>query len=378
MCTRNPIHCIVPPRLLEQLLNHEDADVRAAARTSRVSTARLRGQRDVLAQTFAPMAVPGMHRSIMDAEHAANPTGKLVRAEGSAPVDDQAVDEAYDGLGATYNLYSQVFHRDSIDDKGLPLQGVVHYDSDYNNAFWNGARMIFGDGDGKAFISFTKALDVIGHELTHGVTEFTCNLEYHNQSGALNESMSDVFGTLVKQYALKQTVDEADWLIGAGILGPALEGRALRSMKDPGSAFKGDDQPGHMKDYMTFPDTDAGDYGGVHTNSGIPNKAFFLAATAIGGNAWKEAGQIWYKALLALKPTSDFSACATACFHVAGRDFSGREQEAVLKAWTAVGVPVNTKDTVSVAGVTAPQEALSSTLDEIAERVARARILVKG
>ncbi len=370
MCNRNPLHCIVPPKLLERLLQSTDPEVREAAMNTIVSTARLRGQRELLAQTFAPLSGGGLHRSIMNADHAFNPTGRIVRSEGNPPVEDADVNNVYDGFGATYELYSNAFRRDSIDGKGLPIEGVVHYGDGYNNAFWNGRQMIFGDGDGKAFIGFTQSLDVIGHELTHGVTEFSCNLEYHNQSGALNESMSDVFGSLVKQYKMKQTADQADWLIGAGILGPALKGKALRSMKAPGTAFEGDDQPANMSKYQDLPDTDSGDFGGVHTNSGIPNHAFYLAATAIGGNAWEAAGTIWYNTLLSLQPTSDFGACATTCYHVAGREFGqgSSQQKAVLDAWNAVGVQVNTTG-ITLATELPNASAYISALDRASGRI---------
>ena len=123
-------------------------------------------------------------------------------------MDDPAVNQAYDNFGDTYKFYWEVLHRDSIDDQGMPIHGMVHFDTDYNNAFWDGeGHMWFGDGDGTMFSDFTKSLDVIGHELTHGVTQYTANLAYSGQSGALNESLSDVFGSLVKQYALQQTAD---------------------------------------------------------------------------------------------------------------------------------------------------------------------------
>ncbi len=343
MC-RNPIHCIVPPQILNKLLQHKDPQVRQAAHQTIIETARLRGQREVLGQMFVPaLAGDGLHRTIFDAQHKSKPSGKLVRDEGRPAVKDRSVNEAYNGLGATYKLYKEVFGRDSIDDKGMHLEGVVHYGKKFNNAFWNGSRMIFGDGDGKIFTSFTGAIDVIGHELTHGVTEFTCNLNYENQSGALNESMSDVFGSLVKQYALKQSADQADWLIGAGILGPALKGVALRSMKAPGTAFDGDDQPATMDGYQDLPNTDAGDFGGVHTNSGIPNHCFYLLATELGGNAWEDAGQIWYDTLRSLQSDSDFQACAAASFQVAGQRFGANsaQQKAVADAWSQVGVKLS-------------------------------------
>ncbi len=203
-----------------------------------------------------------------------------MRKEGAAASGDAAVDEAYDGLGATFDFYLEACQRNSIDDAGLPLDATVHFGKNYDNAFWNGSQMVFGDGDGKLFNRFTVALDVIGHELTHGVTEHEAALVYQGQPGALNESMSDVFGSLVKQYALKQDAAAADWLIGAGLLAKGVKGVALRSMKAPGTAYDDrvlgkDPQPAHMKDFVRTTD----DNGGVHINSGIPNHAFYLAAT---------------------------------------------------------------------------------------------------
>ncbi len=200
-----------------------------------------------------------------------------MRIEGAPASGDAAVDEAYDGLGATFDLYWDVYERNSIDDEGLPLDATVHYGTDYDNAFWNGQRMVFGDGDGDLFNRFTIAVDVIGHELTHGVTEDEAQLAYFFQPGALNESNSDVFGSLVKQKLLHQTVEEADWLIGAGLFTSNVQGVALRSMKAPGTAYDDpvlgkDPQPAHMRDYVrTYQDN-----GGVHINSGIPNHAFYL------------------------------------------------------------------------------------------------------
>jgi Zn-dependent metalloprotease len=203
--------------------------------------------------------------------------------------------------------------------------------------------MVFGDGDGVLFTGFTKALDVIGHELTHGVTQVTAGLEYHDQSGALNESISDVFGSLVKQHFLGQTVEEADWLIGSGILAPGVNGVALRSMKEPGTAYDDprlgkDPQPGHMRGYVHTQD----DNGGVHINSGIPNRAFYLVAQTLGGKAWEDAGHIWYTALQRLQPLSSFQEAANIMFQVAGELFgSGSEQQqAVADAWSEVGVTV--------------------------------------
>jgi Zn-dependent metalloprotease len=208
--------------------------------------------------------------------------------------------------------------------------------------------MVFGDGDGVLFTDLTKSLDVIAHELTHGVTQFAAGLQYHNQSGALNESISDVFGSLVKQWSLKQSAESADWLIGAEVFTPAIAGDALRSLKAPGKAYDNeqfgkDPQPDHMNKYANLPDTDEGDHGGVHINSGIPNKAFYLAAIGIGGFAWEAAGHIWYESLKASSATTQFQDFADTTYFKADQLYGAgsAEQQAVLSAWRDVGIRVS-------------------------------------
>jgi Zn-dependent metalloprotease len=203
--------------------------------------------------------------------------------------------------------------------------------------------MVFGDGDGQLFKRFTISLDVIGHELTHGVTEDEGPLDYQGQSGALNESISDVFGSLVKQHKLGQTAEDADWLIGAGLLADGVQGKALRSMAEPGTAYDDpvlgkDSQPANMSDYVHTVD----DNGGVHTNSGIPNRAFYLVATKLGGNAWERAGRIWYDTVRdpTLSRTSSFRRFALLTQRVARRLYGNGsdEDKAVGAAWDEVGV----------------------------------------
>jgi len=210
--------------------------------------------------------------------------------------------------------------------------------------------MVYGDGDEnlpvseRLFNRFTIALDIIGHELTHGVTQFEAKLVYSQQPGALNESMSDVFGSLVKQYQLKQTASQADWIIGAGLFTSNVNGVGIRSMKAPGTAYNDpvlgkDPQPAHMKDYVNT----ISDNGGVHINSGIPNHAFYLTALELGGNAWEKAGQIWYVTLRdKLTSSSKFQDCATQTYQVAGSLFGAGslEQQAVKNGWAGVGLNV--------------------------------------
>jgi Zn-dependent metalloprotease len=301
-------------------------------------SSQFRGRRAAFA-AFGHAAVgQGLQRTIYDAKNGISLPGEQERKEGDDPTGEVAVDEAYDGLGATYDLFFHAFQRDSLDGHGLPLVATVHYDRKYNNAFWNGTQMVFGDGDGQIFNRFTIAVDVIGHELTHGVTQYACGLEYQGQSGALNESFSDVFGSLVKQYALKQTADQADWLIGAGLLAKGIKGKALRSMAEPGTAYDDpllgkDPQPANMSDY----DDTLEDNGGVHINSGIPNHAFYLVATKLGGSAWEDAGHIWYQTLLRLQPMSQFADAAALSIQVAG-ELGQSQQQAVSDAWDQVGV----------------------------------------
>jgi Zn-dependent metalloprotease len=216
----------------------------------------------------------------------------------------------------------------------MRLSGTAHYGRDYDNAFWDGRRMIFGDGDGQTFNRFTAAIDVMGHELTHGVIQYDVppnGLEYANQPGALNESVADVFGSLVKQYSLDQTADQADWLIGEGLI---IGHDALRSLQDPAAGF--DPQPAHMQDYVNT----VKDNGGVHINSGIPNHAFYLAATAMGGYAWEQAGLIWYLTLPYTPATAQFQDFASLTLATAQREFgvNSPEDDAVGEAWAAVGI----------------------------------------
>jgi len=357
---RNPIHCILPPHVLKQIAaNGSDSQKQTALDTIN-STSTLRAERLKMAEfkvEFASAAfravTGGKERIVYTAQNGTSLPGTVVRKEGESPVPDVAVNEAYDGSGATYDLFHDIYGRNSIDDKGLRLDSTVHYQRNYDNAFWDGNQMVYGDGDGELFNRFTIAIDVMGHELTHGVTQYEASLNYSQQPGALNESMSDVFGSLVKQYSLNQTATDADWLIGAGLLAAGVNGVALRSMKAPGTAYNDpvlgkDPQPAHMKDYVNT----ISDNGGVHINSGIPNHAFYIIATQIGGKAWEKAGQIWYVTLRdKLKATSNFQDCANLTYQTAADIFGAGslEQQAVQKGWSEVGI-----DATGTGGGTTP------------------------
>ncbi|MCJ1244118.1 hypothetical protein MMC30_001316 [Trapelia coarctata] len=346
-----PRYGIVPNQILSNLAQSADVDDNTRESAQRTLEHKQAARQEVAQAKPAPKQPQGPHlyREVHDSHHSQNDyalPGKLVFKEGQATTTnhDAAVKQCYDNLGYTFDFYSKIFNRNSIDDKGLSLIGSVHFGVNYGNAYWNSKQMVFGDGN-KFIYNFTKALDVIGHELTHGVTEHTAALAYHNQSGALNESISDVFGIMIKQHHLSQTAEQADWLIGEDCLLPDVKGVALRSMKAPGTAFDDprfgkDPQPAHMRDYVQSSDDENGDEGGVHTNSGIPNHAFYLAAVGLGGSSWERAGKVWYGAINSKRITvdCDFKLFADITVEVAGSLFDDSVVQAVTKAWTDVGV----------------------------------------
>jgi len=342
----NPIHCILPPYILDRMAESSDPKVRKLAIQAIARSAALRATRTTLARSPAMAGVRSSEarkdRRVYDMKNRGSTflPGKLVRREGDPKSKDPAVNEAYDHAGVTYDFYKKVFSRNSLDDRGMTLVSSVHVGRDYNNAFWNGEQMAYGDGDGVVFVRFTRSLDVVGHELTHGVVSHTSNLDYRNESGALNEHFADVFGSLAKQWKKKQAAARADWLIGPDIMGPGTQAKALRTFKE-GPAFEDDPilgtdpQPKHLKHKYKG----TADSGGVHINSGIPNHAFYLVATALGGSAWVKAGPIWYRALLALNQTSDFAQMVEMTTQNAAMLFGSgsTEEKAVIAAWKDVG-----------------------------------------
>lgn len=343
---------IVPPYLLARIAAVQEPTWAKAAQAARSTLAAPRDYRPTRSRlrlsieggdTLVAETTPAPEREISDAQQREVLPGVRVRGEDDPATGDTAVDQAFDGLGSTFDFLWDAFGRNSLDGAGGALLATVHYGEDYDNAFWNGERMVFGDGDGEVFTGFTGSITVIAHELAHGVIEDEGGLVYRGQSGALNESIADVFGALTEQHALGQTVDEASWLIGEGIFTDAVQGRALRSLEAPGTAYDDDvlgrdPQPAHMRDYVETQD----DNGGVHINSGIPNHAFYLVATALGGRAWERAGLIWYRTITAgtLSSSADFTAFAQATLSAAAAEYGEESEEvaAVRAGWTGVGV----------------------------------------
>lgn len=283
---------------------------------------------------------------IYDAKHEQKLPGKTIKlpyAEGSD------ADNAATGAKLTADFYQTIFHRNSIDNKGMAIISTINYEVGFNNAFWDGKQMVYGNGDGTIFNDFTTCVDVIGHELTHGADQYTINLLYQGQSGALNESYSDIFGSMVKQYKLQQTADTADWLIGDGLLKTiGNQHYALRSMKAPGTGYKDhpelgtDPQPATMDAYVVLANDDAHDEGGVHINSGIPNHAFYLAATQLKGHSWEKAGKVWYDVMAnrKIKSTATFKDFAKATILSAKTLFplDPSVETAIHYAWAQVKV----------------------------------------
>ena len=331
---------MIPPFVDQHEAEHGTPEQQAAARKRLRLSAMIRARRAAVSRPFAPS--PGVRsRKTFDAQSKESLPGLLVREEGDPSSWDVAADEAHAGAGDTWTVYHREFLRDSIDNAGLVLVSTVHYGEKFDNAFWDGEQMVYGDGD--IFARFTADPTVIGHELTHGVTQFSAQLIYYGQPGALNEHVSDVFGSMMEQWVRGQRADQADWLIGAELFaGRGLQGRALRDMRNPGTAYDDpligkDPQPAHMRDYVdTWQDN-----GGVHINSGPANRAYTLAALEYGGLVWETVGPIWYRVLTVplIPPNATFQQFADATIQAAYH--LEQDTMALADAWAAVGITVD-------------------------------------
>lgn len=313
-------------------------------------SARLRGAR--VKQAAVPLglasarAAPGKElRRVFDARNGTKVPGWVARKDGEQPTDDATVNHAYDNVGITLEFFSKVCGRRSLDGRGMRVDSTVHYREGFANAMWNGKQMLFGDGDGVHILGFAQSLDIVAHELTHAVTQRMVpgglgeshqgkQVSLVGEAGALNESFSDVFASMVKQWHAGEDVEKADWLVGEGVLAPHI-GRAVRSLAEPGNrarTYDDDDQPADMRGFVPGGDS--------HTNSGIPNRAFYLAATGIGGHSWERTGKIWFEALGRLHSQSRFTDVAKATDEAAQRLFGARSRErrAIVAAWRKVKV----------------------------------------
>lgn len=351
------LHCIIPPYMMQKLINEPSSRVDLLKQvSSKEIDDKIRARRQFYnalsvatrkALTIHPLKKHAqketVNREVYTASGKEVLPGKLVRKEGEKPVRDSDVNNVYDAAGFTWDFYYSIFGRNSIDGRGLKLVQTVHYGKKYDNAMWDGQQMLYGDGDGKIFGTFTADIDIIGHELTHGVVQNECALEYRDESGALDESLADIFGIMIKQKVMNQDVKKANWLIGENVM--IGDKYALRSLKAPGTAYKNhpvlgtDPQPSHMKNYTDDPY----DYGGVHLNSGITNHAFYIAAYDFGGFAWDKAGRIWYAAMCDarnVKKNATFLSFKSATIKHAELIFKSDKSisKIINKAWNTVGV----------------------------------------
>ncbi len=255
---------------------------------------------------------------------------------------DKSSVSAHTNSATTYEYYRNTHNRNSIDGQGGTIISVIHVTqggSGMDNAYWNGKLMAYGDGK-SLFNPLASAIDVAAHEMTHGVTEHTCALEYLSQSGAINESMSDVFGCFVER---------KNWKIGEDVVRTAFfPTGCLRDMANPhngGSSINDNGwQPATMSEYVSLPETQDGDNGGVHVNSGIPNHAAYLIQAAIGMD---KAEKIYYAAETKyLTKNSQFIDLRRAIIQAAQALYGSTEMTACASAFDAVqifdGNPTNT------------------------------------
>lgn len=351
--------CFAIPMKAFRRLAERSSELDARAQQAQASAAaRLRTARHACAlETPVGLAARGKPkkkptRTVYDVAGKTSLPGDLVRSEGERPTDDTAVNEAYDNAGLVLRFYREVFGRNSIDGRGGEVQSAVHFGRGFGNAMWSGTQMVYGDGNNDV-AGFTGALDIIAHELTHGVVQHIVpgglgvvrvpvkerefkdqKYALKGQAGALNESLSDIVGSMVKQWKAGEDAAKADWLVGESIFAPH-HGDAVRSLKDPGNTritWFGDEQIRTMDEYHESSDP--------HDASGIPNHAFYLAARKIGGKSWEKAGRVWFDAYCALKPDSTFADAAHATCRAAETKFGENSavHKAVVSAWKRVQV----------------------------------------
>ena len=316
---------IVPKSVLERFANDKSltADLRRAAFESSLLSDLLRQSRTQQGAFISASRTIAAHLDelaaqpesvVFDCRHTHALPGKSIPNPGTST--DASAKRAFTEAAKVAEFYQTVFKRNSVDNAGATLVSSIHFGRKYNNAMWNGTQMVYGDGDGKIFIDFTEGNDVIGHELTHGVTQNTLQLGYTDDAGGLNESLSDCFGSMFRQWEAKQTSQTADWLIGSNIIGPLAKERGvtcLRNMANPADAKALGAQPTNYAQLTPGMDP--------HFTSGPPNLAFCAAAKAVPGNSWETVGQVWYQVMMTAGPQPAMSM----------PDFAGRTRQAAVQ-----------------------------------------------
>ncbi|MBC7996295.1 MAG: M4 family metallopeptidase [Leptolyngbya sp.] len=328
-------HGVVPPYILEQLALRDPLN---PAYTNTLARTRELMSRREFAPAKETTAVDG-RIEVYDAQGKEVHPGVKKRVEGEKPIGDPEVDKAFEFTGDIRSYYKDVHGRNSIDGKGMKMSSTVNYGVNFENAFWDGTQMTYGKPGAKSPFRTFMLRNIAGHEVSHGVTQFEAGFVYRGQPGALNESLSDVFGALIEQRALKQSADKASWLVGDGIWKEGINGKALRDMRKPGTAYDDpaigkDPQPAHMDQYIKT----TSDNGGVHLNSGIPNRAFADFAVNVGGNAWEAPGLIWYEARANSGTSPTFAKFARETINAANKLGFKEHVPTLEKAWMDVGV----------------------------------------
>lgn len=290
---------------------------------------------------------------IYDARNKDDPEWKdenIARRKKDPVHQDYIVNAAHDNITHSFKFYLKALAINSLDGKGMPIKAAVHVGKNYNNSYYTEGTVNFGDGNGMLFKDDAKDLTVVAHELGHGIVDYLLGgLIYWGQSGALNESLADILGVSAMQYVLgEKAVPESTWLFNQIGMVPYEDENgkiihpALRSLKAPGTAYVNhpiigtDPQPADMGKYYDG----AQDNYGVHINSGIPNRAFYLAATALGGRGWDIALPIWIETARVLPAKTSFKDFAKKTLEVAEQLFPNRVdvKRSIRQAWNKVRV----------------------------------------
>lgn len=341
--------CIVPDHMQSAEMRATIGELRSAPRLlhehkpAAVSQGII-GRLGTFLHLTSPPPAPPATVLLYDAQHQKTLPGTPILHPTAGGNDAEC--RAFKYATETLKVFKDVFNRDSLDGNGMSIGSTVRFGEDFNNGYFNGEEMVYGEGDGKSFSDFTADIEVIAHELTHGMTASISNLVYQGQSGALNEHISDVFGTIVKQHYFQHDVASANWKMGENVmLGDAF---AIRNMEFPGTAYVDhpilgtDPQPNSLANAWNNEITP--DNADPHLYSGVANRAFCLTAKQLGGNSWEKAGQIWYQLQFKLGSTETFQSfaeksvdVAKTLYPAAGSDLSP-EAAAVMTAWRTVDV----------------------------------------
>ncbi|WP_413495782.1 M4 family metallopeptidase [Morganella psychrotolerans] len=364
--THRPNYSFLPPWILKNRMDHDNNHEETLLCYQHIQL--LLGEHQCSDKTTSPEAIyhaekvavknqPAAHRRVIHLKNLTAVPDLYYREDKKAKNDqyisviksDADTDNMFEYLEIIYTFFSDIFNYESFDNHNATMSAMTHYGRGYCNAFWNGMHLVFGAGDlttsnAPLFLSFAQ-LDIATHEYGHAVIDHLSPLTYSRQSGALNESICDVFTVILGHYQQQHSSDRGDWHIGRTLFTKSSGIKALRSLSAPGSAYNHpvigrDKQVSHMRDYIELPNNAQNDNGGVHRYSGIPNHAFYHFATALGGYSWEVAGQIWFDTLsnANLPPECDFLTFARETVLIAQNNYGDDVAGILLNAWDAVGL----------------------------------------